>query len=67
MRWLRAWWPRQTPDRAATAARAESERKLREVERMAPGVNELARQLRREMALNNFAALVDGAFRARRP
>ena len=69
MRWLRAWWRKRRggrQERSAPALRAESERKLREVERMAPKVDRLAEQLNGELAVNNFAALVQKAFRERR-
>lgn len=68
IRWLRGWWRRRTTrDATAAALRAESERKLKEVERMEPKVDRLARQLDSELAVNNFAALVQAAFRQRRP
>lgn len=67
MRWLRAWWRRPNDDTTAAAIRAESERKLEEVQRMGPKVAKLARELDGELAVNNFAALVESAFRQRRP
>lgn len=54
-------WPWQRR-RDSAAARAASEQRLAEVERMAPEVNRIADRLADQLAKNNFAEIFEAAF-----